>query len=372
VCSVFDSIPQEDCVDCLEDIDDARDCLRECNEVEFIDRDGNVDGSLLANCLDPSRSGSEVESLDELVDCCDFDRDCENDLEDVQDCLSGCLDSCISDFAEDYLECIQDEAGSRDCDLGECIDGFLNDDIEDELSLDGGGKSNDLFSVKAITKRIENIEDDDLEDCELMADFVDSVCDVGEDCCDRCQEELGLFVDCLVNDIVIPFVSLETNTTILSCPIDTEDCELDSRSRSRRSSRSRKLDAKPMTSEEQQLIATAFALPSINKLEKRKEEKKMQSQRNTRKEDIIAEITHGRRKLDKVNATALIAVCESKMRMDVIASNMTNAMNVYMECVAIAAIQTLEASTPSESGSSAVSTMAALVVAMVGSMIAFF
>jgi hypothetical protein len=125
--SITETDEFEDCVDCLEDIDDARDCLRECNEVEFIDRDGNVDGSLLANCLDPSRSGSEVESLDELVDCCDFDRDCENDLEDVQDCLSGCLDSCISDFAEDYLECIQDEAGSRDCDLGECIDGFLND-----------------------------------------------------------------------------------------------------------------------------------------------------------------------------------------------------------------------------------------------------
>jgi len=353
----------------MEDIDDARDCLRDCASDSVETTSGSTE-SLLTMCLDESEEGfgSAVNSLDDLVDCCDFDSDCERDLEDAQDCLEFCLDSCISEEAEEYLDCIRDEAsgGSSSCDLDDCIDGFLSDDLGDELdeSLES---SNDLFSLEALERRIIGIEQDQLEDCNLLADFVDASCDVATDCCSRCEEEFGEFIDCLVNDIVIPFVSIEVNKTIPTCPIDTEECELVGvESGSRKERRQRRAERAPPSPEEEALIQRALALP--NKSQK-------QNKRNAKKEAIIADFRKsmvGGRRLETYNNTAAIAACEATMRKNVVAHNMTHAMNLYTECVSVAAIETLAANSPQESAASVPSVAVAALVAVGVAAVGFF
>lgn len=362
--SFDDEDPLEDCLDCMEDLDDARDCLRDCadDSVTFNTTSGDESTeSQLSVCLDESfeEYGSEVDSLDELVDCCDFDSDCERDLEDAQECLEFCLDSCIADEAEEYLDCIRDEAEENSCDLDDCIDGFLSDDLPDELD-ESLSSSSDLFSLEALERRIVLIDENQLEDCNLLGDFVDSVCDIGTDCCSRCEEELGEFVNCLVNDIVIPFVSIELNKTIPTCPIDTEECELEDSGRKER--RQRRAEKNPPTEEEEQLIQRALSLP-----------RKSQNKRNARKEAIVADFRNAvtSRRLTSYNNTAAIAACEASMRMNVVAHNMTHAMNVYTECVSIAAIETLAANTPQESAAPAYSAMVALVAAVAGVAVLF-
>ena len=349
----------------MEDLDDARDCLRECAEDSVVTTSGSTE-SLLTRCLDESTDeGSAVESLDGLVECCSFDSDCERDLEDAQDCLEFCLDSCVGDQAEEYLDCIRGAAEDSDCDLDECIDGFLSDDIEDDLE-DTLGDSEDIFSLSALEGRIVRIDEEELEDCGLLAEFIDSACEIGQDCCDECEGELAVFLDCLVNDIVIPFVSIERNTTIDTCPIDTDDCELITDDEGSRKKRRRAKEHKPLSLEEEQLFQRALSLPS---------KKALQNKRSAKREAMITDfkkaMTSGRRLNTGYNTTSAIAACEATMRMNIVAANMTHAMNEYTECVSVAAIETLALSGPSESGASMTSFASALVAA-VGVMALFF
>jgi hypothetical protein len=112
---------------------------------------------LLAECLDYSGDFGYIDSFDELIDCCNFNRDCERDLEDVQECLDGCIDNCISDDAKESLDCIRDETGDTKCELSDCLDSFLADNIENDIGISGSG---DIFYLRSIEKRVEKIDGD--------------------------------------------------------------------------------------------------------------------------------------------------------------------------------------------------------------------
>jgi hypothetical protein len=95
------------------------------------------------------------------------------------------------------------------------------DGLEDELSGSG-----DLLDLKNLQDKISTINADDLEDCSLLEQFVNEVCDVGEDCCKKCNNELGVVVDCLINNVVVPLLAIQLNATVATCPIDMDKCEL--------------------------------------------------------------------------------------------------------------------------------------------------
>eukprot|EP00339_Tiarina_fusa_P022542 CAMPEP_0117040888 /NCGR_PEP_ID=MMETSP0472-20121206/28590_1 /TAXON_ID=693140 ORGANISM="Tiarina fusus, Strain LIS" /NCGR_SAMPLE_ID=MMETSP0472 /ASSEMBLY_ACC=CAM_ASM_000603 /LENGTH=366 /DNA_ID=CAMNT_0004751751 /DNA_START=106 /DNA_END=1206 /DNA_ORIENTATION=+ len=336
----IDDTQFEACTGCLEDIDDARDCLRECNNQILTNSDGDT-VSLLSECLRDNGDFGDVTQLSDLSDCCDFDRGCENDLGGVQDCLTDCLDTCIQDDADAYLQCVRTETGSRGCELTACLDGFLSDDIEDDLSLAG---SEDIFDIRSIANTVSQISEDDVADCELLRDFIETTCDLGRSCCDRCDSELGAMVGCLINDIVIPFIAIETNTTIAKCPIDEQDCEL-GRTDSRKAS--------AVTPEEAELFNKAVNLP------KGGTSKAGTTKRNTKREAIVAGAK--KRRLEGSTTDEEIAACESQMRLDIVASNMTHATNKYMECITGAAIMSLEdEETDDSEGGSAASAVAKL------------
>jgi hypothetical protein len=306
-----------------------------------LDDAGSVDSSL-----------DSVESLDDLVECCNFyedneafDSDCEDILEDSSDCLTECLDPCLTETAKDYLDCIQDETGSKGCERQECLDGFL-EDLEDDLDFSG-----DIFDIRNIEKRLEKIDADDLEDCDLLEDFVEAVCDVGDDCCDDCQSELGLIVDCLINDIVIPFVALELNKTIAECPIDTDNCELEG---------GRKTKMRDLKKGEEVPFTKAMSLPKGN----------AQTKRDKVKEKFLKN-SKNRRLEEGHNTTVDVDACEAAMNTDIITSDVSTATNKFMECVTAAAITSLE-DVPEEGASdaAAVFKIGALVVTLVGSFLA--
>jgi hypothetical protein len=188
------------------------------------DRRHDDDRSLLDFCLSGENDFSvdTVESIDDLVECCDFeDKKCDEYFEEVKECLIGCINPCMITRAAEWLDCMRDSGEEKKCSRQECLDGYLQD-LPEELDLD---KDPDIFDLKTVYKLVEKIHMEDLENCHLLDEFVQETCDIGNDCCDRCQQELGQTVDCLVNGIVIPFAEGQLNATIDDCFIDTDKCK---------------------------------------------------------------------------------------------------------------------------------------------------
>lgn len=208
--------------DCDKIKDIEKDNDRNCKND---DRRNDNDRSLLDFCLEDN-SGDSIEDIDDLKECCDFkDKKCDEYFDEVKECLMGCINNCMIETAGQWLVCMRDNGDEGSCSRQECLDGYL-DDLPEDLDL---ANEPDIFDLETVLKLVEKIETEDLEDCSLLDEFVTETCDVGNDCCDRCQEELGLTVDCLLNDIVIPFASGQLNTTITECPIDTERCRAEFR-----------------------------------------------------------------------------------------------------------------------------------------------
>merc|ERR1712137_847633 len=92
---------------------------------------------------------------------------------------------------------------------------------------------------------------------------------------EECTTELSYVVDCLINDIVVPFVAIELSTTVDECPIN-EDCELDFPS-GNKSNKSRKLKASKVGKDEEHLFNKALGLRKKSK----------QTRRDARKEAAI-------------------------------------------------------------------------------------
>jgi len=343
---------------CVEDLDDAKECLRGCNNVGFDPGSTgqsnalllSAHGSLLNDCLDPSRSSS-VESLDSLIDCCEMSASCEHELTRAQDCVQICFDPCIKEKSEEYLDCIDEESelGSNDCDRQQCLNGFL-DDLENDANFEEG----DILDLTNVEARVKTLNDPDLHNCLFLEDFVDGACDIGEDCCESCLIELSYVVDCLLNDVVIPFVAIERNETIDVCPI-TEDCELAQVG-------NRKLNRQvKVARHEEALFNKALGLPTKSS---------GQTKRDLNKEAAI-KAADKNRVLEAVSTSEeAVEACQKRMEMNTIAHNVTYAVSVFMQCVSAEAISRL-GDEPEDSGSAVAFRMASLVSALAGGFLFF-
>jgi hypothetical protein len=306
-----------------------------------------VDGSLLTKCLfdggDIDKDFKVIDDIEELVECCEyfndevFDKDCEDSLEDAQLCLTECLDPCIQETSTLYLDCIDDNSGSSSCEATECFDELLSGDLEDDIDID----------LEDLADNIGQLEVDDLEDCDSLEDFVDSVCDIGKDCCKKCNSELAGIVDCLINDVIIPFVAAELNVTVNECPIDLDKCELIKESGDK---------MRDLKEREEEVFTQALSLPKRN----------AQTKRDKLKEKFVEQAKN--RRLEGETSDDKVAACQATMKSDIIATNMTYATNQYMECVTSAALGALEDAP--ESGAPAAFKIGALVAALVGSFLA--
>jgi hypothetical protein len=336
---------REECEKCVEQLDEAKECLRICNDKPLNATLGlAVSGSLLNDCLDPSRDGGSIDSLDSLVECCDLENACEKEFEDAQECVQLCFDPCIKTSSQAYLDCIEEENDGIDakCSRQACLDGFL-EDLEDDADFSG-----DFLDLKNLQKRLEKIEQDDLQDCSLVSNFVDAACDISNDCCKKCDQDLAVVLDCLVNDIVIPFTAIELNTTIDECVIDA-NCGLVTPPSTR---------ARRTTQEEEVIFSKALNLPK--------------SKRDPAREAAIREADKNRVLETTETNEEAVEKCERGLQLNTVTHNVTYAVNVFMECVSSAFIAALpDEDVPKAQESAApVFKLAVAVATMVGTLFA--
>lgn len=296
------------------------------------------------DCLDPSRD-DEVESLDSLMECCEMEKDCEKDLEKAQECTQFCFDPCVKDSAKAYLDCIHDENKgievNKRCSRQACLDGFL-ENLEDDADFSG-----DVLDLKNVNKRLKKIDQDDLEECGLMADFIEAACDIGDECCEKCTEELSVVVDCLINDIVIPFTSIELNTTIDECEIGVE-CEL---------ILPKSVKNRRTTAEEEKMFNKALNLPK-------------QTKRDPIFEAAVRAADKARALEEEVSPEVAVDKCERQLHMNTIAYNVTYSVSMFMQCMTLAAMAALPETDEPPSGAGSFGIVAGLVATLAGTFFA--
>lgn len=354
VCLYHGFVPRKaDCGVCYEEIDDARDCLRECNKVLYVDKLGVTQtNSLLDQCLDDidnnSKDTTTIEDLDDLSKCCNFDNSCKDTMAEVQLCLVQCIDSCLPATSQAWFDCVQDETGHHGCSRTACWDEFYLDEVKDDLKF-GGSSDGDLFDFEHVQARIEKLALDDMDDCSLLEDFVETACKAGDDCCDKCQPELAATIDCLINDVITPYVGRQLNKTLPACPI-TVECETNfSTAVARNGGDSGKGGKRDLSEDDIESFHKVLRrLPSSSS---------SSSKRSARTKEAILQKMKEKRQLQADQGVdqqeASMALCQRKMETNVLVHNMTYAANSYMACIDKAVFEVLE--DPDDSSSSATS-----------------
>jgi hypothetical protein len=368
------------CQDCFEQIDDAQDCLRECNDVSYLNTDtGLLDGTVLNECLDPDRDDRNdifgkkqkpVEDIKDLSECCKdgieargekWDNDCEKTFEEVAACLqANCFSSCLVTDAQNWFDCIQDKTddvtGDKKCSRQSCINGLFEEEEDDAPFGDGnsidatvqedledtaefieiGNSKDSIFDVDNVASLFEEIAGE-VSDCTVLEPFTESVCRVGDTCCEECNTEMATVLNCLVNQVVAPFVAIAANITgPLICPIP-ENCEVDKKKRFLNAMEGRDENAMvdiPAS------VDYSLAMPKmVQKFE-------------------------DRRRLQNTTEADDAQYCVDQMEMNIIAHNMTYAANKFMECTASAGLARLQdPAAETDSGSSAFSMLAMVAMA---------
>ncbi|KAL3904158.1 MAG: hypothetical protein SGARI_005045, partial [Bacillariaceae sp.] len=241
-------IVPEDCSKCFDVLIEAQACLRECsNEEAQVNVEGlnfgiwfygDDSGNLLNQCLDPERGGQpsirlpprivqdkvgadgepidtsflnetlRVDTMEDVANCCKMDDLCLGSLQDAQECMaSQCVDPCVASTTRNYFECISQQASNDGCDSNSCLDGFFP---AGSLPTRFGP----TLELTAIQSAYEGLlQQTDLADCASLSPFVSQACSISDACCTDCDSQLAVTLDCLINDLVLPYTVLELNTT---------------------------------------------------------------------------------------------------------------------------------------------------------------
>jgi hypothetical protein len=453
------------CQDCFEQIDDAQDCLRECNDVSYYNYEAQTfDGTVLNECLDPDRQDRDFNEFDtqeeedlrsdledivnsddksiRLIRCVDGDEndreydECEdvinsaqidttvsdsdlvanydeelccffpekserqaqvNDIEELSDCCSdglsranvrwndrcedifdevaqclvdNCFGLCLVRDANAWFQCIQDRTdditGDKGCSRQVCINGLFDEEEGDSPAGDGndidftvqenledqkdsfieiGNSKDSIFDLENVGALFEGIANT-ISDCSVLDTFTESVCRVGDQCCEDCNTEMATVMDCLLNQVVAPFVAIAANVSgPLICPVPT-DCVI--------SRRDRFLNA--MEGQEGQVsaggrVAVDYTL-GMPKMVRMFEE---------------------RRRLQNTTEVDDAQFCVDQMAMNTVAHNMTYAANKFMECTASAGLAQLQdPPTVPADGASVASLIVTMMLSAVSAMAVLF
>jgi len=199
----WDPENSESCTDCAQNADGMLNCVeKHC-------------GPDYAYCLStPSFDGASS-----LPGCCDMnDSDCAEYATRVDDCLADCLPKCVNKKVNDYLECTAYTSTIRSasgCDLNDCYAGIA---LDRDWANDDDLKNTDKF-FKKLTDNISDMSSYDQQGiCDGAESKATAVCKIGETCCEPCVKELSKVMDCVVNDMILPYK--------LSSYSSDDDCEV--------------------------------------------------------------------------------------------------------------------------------------------------
>lgn len=200
-----------DCEGCVENADIFQQCVKDY----CLDEAGEY-GVSKRDCL----AEPLYTDMKELAICCDMsDRSGRNECEDAGESINGCLDNCLPDCVEDtiynYMNCYTYRQ-SAGCDLGDCITKIALDKewVGDELN------NEDEF-FKALQESLQEGSASDKLECSGAEEKATEVCRIGKSCCDNCNNDLGIMMDCIVNTVVRPWQMVQFNED----PDDYDDCE---------------------------------------------------------------------------------------------------------------------------------------------------
>lgn len=227
----------------------AQDCLRVCgNEKPKLNEPtlnygiwylGDDTTTLLNQCLDDERGGQRsirlpptiygpdklgvdgnpidysvlnetvrVSNMTDLAKCCGSTEQCTTSLEVTQQCMeAACLAPCLQTTTRDYFQCITTQATQDSCDANMCLDGFFPASSNPSRL----GPSLDLDLINNAYQGVLN--QTSLQDCNRLHPFVNQACRISNQCCQDCDSYLANTLNCIINDLVLPYALLELNIT---------------------------------------------------------------------------------------------------------------------------------------------------------------
>jgi len=164
---------------------------------------------IFSSCTEKYCVGSETRCLrappflsaDSLRGCCkmeksDSGKDCSDAAEAVDQCLEKCLPGCVLETATAYLDCSRTISPCR---FDNCVTGIALD----RDWIDVKGDDNDIFYEQLSNDLEGKVFSDSCESTEEKAKLV---CDIGKSCCETCNPELGAVMNCVVNDMMRPWL----------------------------------------------------------------------------------------------------------------------------------------------------------------------
>merc|ERR1719491_249812 len=153
-------------------------------------------------------------STPSLATCCDMDSNCQDYADQMETCLEDCLPECIEESIGEYLQCSDQSALTGTCNMEDCITGIALE--ADYLAVDGD--EDDFLQELA-----DDLEDTGFTaDCSSTVEKATTVCETGRTCCNYCNPQLGMMINCVVNVMIRPWQKSEISESYDS---DDDACE---------------------------------------------------------------------------------------------------------------------------------------------------
>jgi len=174
---------KEDCTGCSETGDEFTICINEyC-------------GGSKEYCL----GSPPFASAYNLVTCCDMSNECSDYGKEADNCVAECLPDCVEETTINYMTCSLYQS-TRDCEITDCISGI----VLDRQWSDIDATNSDEFFQK-LAEDLDQQSYFEAKDCVGTESKAKEVCDIGDSCCQDCNDGLSDVMDCIVNDMVRPW-----------------------------------------------------------------------------------------------------------------------------------------------------------------------
>lgn len=138
-----------------------------------------------------------------------MDSDCEDTSLKIDTCLNDCLPSCVSDTVNNYMQCTTYRSANP-CNIEDCITGIV---LDRSWSPDAASNTEDFLEMLGTDLSLKKYNGED--GCSTTEAKATEVCRIGKTCCDPCNEQLGDAMNCVVNEMIRPWMGF------------SDDCETD-------------------------------------------------------------------------------------------------------------------------------------------------
>jgi len=187
-----------------------------------------TDANMFTNCINQYCDENDpcfdtFYDAQDLGKCCGMPQggECKKAGKQAQKCFDTCLPSCVKVSTNDFFDCTFKYGGTTGCDRADCFQKLaLDREWMYSSSSTDSDSSDDTDFFLQLGDHMQTMSDDDAESCVGATDKAKEVCGIGDDCCKSCNGELSAISDCLVNEVVRPYLSDKRSVTLNRCYVD--------------------------------------------------------------------------------------------------------------------------------------------------------